>query len=91
MKTILLSTLLNMVVYIVIYMIRTYVIWEFRNPFEWILNIPDYSYDTRGQLLCGFVVYYFMLVSASQGVIEKLKQKKDERKQIDNQVERSNA
>lgn len=47
-KAIAYTLMLNLCIYIVVYLIRTFVIWEFTNPIQWIIDIPIYSNFDRG-------------------------------------------
>ena len=53
--------LVNICIYLVVYTIWTFVMWEFRNPFQWIIDIPTYNYEHRGMGLFAFALYYFFL------------------------------
>ncbi len=50
--------------YTVIYLIKTFIIWEFKNPFEWIINLP--SYDPGDRFL---ILFYFVAWQVIQYVI----------------------
>lgn len=40
---------------------KTFVIWEFTNPFQWIVDIPTYDQNTRC-MMCVFGVFYLVIV-----------------------------
>lgn len=61
-KKILTVQLATFCIYILLYLIKTFVIWKITNPFLWIINLPDYDSNTRGLILTGFVCYYFCWV-----------------------------
>lgn len=59
MKKILLKQLLiSSGLYAFVYFFRTFVIFEFRNPFQWIIDIPSYSPEARFLLLFLIICYY---------------------------------
>lgn len=60
-KIIITGQLITLAIYIIIYLVGTFCLWEFRNPFQWIIDIPTYSNDSRFGILFGFVTYYTML------------------------------
>ncbi len=48
--------LINSAAYWGVYLIKTFVIWQFTNPFWWLININNFSYGERGMGLFCFVV-----------------------------------
>lgn len=44
-------------IYIMIYLIATFVLWEFRNPFQWIIDIPTYDEKSRFAILFCYAFY----------------------------------
>jgi len=52
----------NVITYVIAYLIKTFVIWEFTNPLQWIIDIPEYTDIFRGfMLFCIFasIILYF--------------------------------
>ncbi len=49
------------VLYLIIYAIGTFIIWEFTNPFEWIINIPKYENDFRAVIIFVWAHYQIIL------------------------------
>ena len=47
--------------YIIIYLIWTFVDWDFYNPIEYIKNIPNYSNDKRSGILAVFTVFHIFI------------------------------
>ena len=47
--------------YIIIYLIWTFVDWDFYNPIEYIKNIPNYSNEKRYNILGVFTVFHFFI------------------------------
>ena len=43
--------------YFIAYAIKTFVLFRFTDPFEWIKLIPEMQPDNRGLLLIGYVAY----------------------------------
>ena len=59
LKTIFLKTLKQSIaIYIVWYAVASFILWEFYNPFTWIINIPNYNIAERATLLFVFIIYY---------------------------------
>jgi hypothetical protein len=52
---------ISVIVYIIIYLVRAFVIWDLINPFQWIIDIPIYSEDTRLSILGALIIYNYML------------------------------
>jgi len=47
-KTLITNFKINISVYIVVYFIAAFVNWDIYNPFQWIINIPNYNPIDRG-------------------------------------------
>jgi hypothetical protein len=47
--------------YAVVYLFYTFIFWEFKNPFQWVINIPSYSGETRFLIL-----FYFIAIHSFQ-------------------------
>ena len=52
---------LSTTAYIIIYLIWTFVDWDFYNPIEYIKNIPNYANDERRNILGVFTVFHFFI------------------------------
>ena len=37
---------------------RCFILWQIKNPFEWIINVPTYSIEARGSILFCLLTYY---------------------------------
>lgn len=61
MNKIIKGQIITLILYCIIYLIISFVIWDFYNPFQWIIDIPDYKTEERAGILTGFVVYYAIL------------------------------
>jgi len=68
--------LLNLVTYTVVYFVFSFIMWEFRNPFQWIIDIPAYDSEDRFLLLF-FVVFYYVVVFGIVGSYYQEKKKED--------------
>lgn len=44
--------------YLFIYLFRSFCVFEFTNPFQWIIDIPSYTKEDRGLILFGFIFYH---------------------------------
>jgi len=48
-----LNLMFNITEYTIVYLFKTFIIWEFTNPFNWIINLPSYDGVIRfGILFC---------------------------------------
>ena len=34
-----------------VYLCKSFIVWEFRNPFQWIIDLPEYNQDIRFSIL----------------------------------------
>ncbi len=55
-KTLKLNFYLNVCEYTIVYLIKSFVIWEFKNPFEWIINLPTYAAQDR------FMIFFIIVM-----------------------------
>lgn len=46
-KKILTGQLITFALYTVVYLVKSFVLWEFTNPFDWIINLPTYLPEVR--------------------------------------------
>ena len=44
------------------YIIKTFVLWKFTNPFFWIINLSSYSNDDRALGLFGVFMYLCFII-----------------------------
>jgi hypothetical protein len=78
MKTKLLYTFnIDSIIYITVYLLKSYYYWELTNPFEWLINIGTYSSDTR--LIIFFITILFFYV-----IYAWVDMQKDKKKYISN-------
>lgn len=69
----------TVIFYTVIYLLKSFVIWKFTNPFNWLIAIP--SYDSTGRLtVLGILFIYYFFVIAFAVVATEPKKNKDEKK-----------
>jgi hypothetical protein len=52
---------ISVIVYAIIYLVRAFVIWDLTNPFQWIIDIPIYSEDTRLNIVGALIIYNYIL------------------------------
>lgn len=71
---ILIGQTITAILYIVVYLVKTFIIWEFTNPFSWIINMPNYDNETRGFIMFGIVFYYCFLYGILYDSKESIKQ-----------------
>lgn len=48
------------IIYIIAYLFKTFVIWEFTNPLQWIVDFPEYTKMFRGFALVYLVFSVFI-------------------------------
>jgi len=51
----------NIITYLGIYLIKTFVMWELTNPFQWIIDLPTYDSAHRAAIL--FTYAFFALIN----------------------------
>lgn len=74
-KVLLTHWLTNLIIYTFVYLFKTFVIWEFTNPFQWIIDIPKYSLEDRGLLLTGIIMwqsFQFFVIYINKKELNKL-------------------
>lgn len=57
-KIILRQQLLTISLYIFVYLCRSFIVFEFKNPFQWIIDIPKYDEETRLFIIFFGTIYY---------------------------------
>ena len=57
-KIFLTQWLITTSLYVFIYLCKTFIYLEFTNPFQWIVDLPKYSVETRSEILCAILLYY---------------------------------
>lgn len=55
-KVLLYNFAINFSVWFLIYFITAFVRWYFHNPFQWIIDIPKYTYGDR------FLIIFYLLI-----------------------------
>jgi hypothetical protein len=58
MKTLKLNFTITASIYFVVYVAKTFCIWQFTNPFQWIINMPEYTASDRFCILSAAAFYY---------------------------------
>ncbi len=51
-------SIVTICLYIISYLIYSFIVFEFNNPFKWIINIPTYDNEVRAVLLGYWIIYY---------------------------------
>lgn len=49
------------IVYTIVYILKSFIIWEFTNPIQWIINLPIYDEHTRFIILCFYILYNIVI------------------------------
>lgn len=58
MKTIIKRSLfVSLIIWTAVYFIKTFIIWEFTNPFQWLIDIPNYTQEVRVCILFSYLIY----------------------------------
>jgi len=60
-KYLLLNAIVTFTIYTIVYLCKTFIIWDFTNPFKWILDIPYYTEETRMNILFFYICYQILL------------------------------
>jgi len=55
--------LISVSIYMITYLVKTFVMWQFTNPLQWITNIPNYTTSTRAILLFFYSIYQLALLA----------------------------
>lgn len=61
------NLLTTFILYVLIYFIKTFVTWEFNNPFQWIIDMPKYEAESRGSILIIYIFYQIVLLGIFTG------------------------
>ncbi len=56
-KTLFVNFQLNLSIYTIVYLIKTFIIWKFTNPFLWIINIPSYPNEIRAGIIFSILIW----------------------------------
>lgn len=77
LKLILIGQTITICLYTLVYLCRSFILFEFTNPFQWIVDIPTYTSSQRGEILfyfiCYYCVVYIVLYQTVYDLSEKLK------------------
>ena len=65
-KTILKQLKVIFIIYLIVYSGYTFSIFEFKNPFQWIIDIPSYSNGDRFFLLFGWLLVNGVILLANK-------------------------
>jgi hypothetical protein len=61
LKLILTGQTITLCLYTIFYLFVSFIIFEFKNPFQWIVNIPIYNETNRFHILFSILFYYTVL------------------------------
>jgi len=65
------SALITSCVYIFIYLFASFTMWEFRNPFQWIIDIPTYASIDRFLIFFFIILWWAFVITTSTASIDK--------------------
>ncbi len=54
----------TIIIYSIVYLYNTFVIWQLKNPFQWIIDIPTYQNESRFFILFACIFYQTILTFA---------------------------
>lgn len=54
-KLLILNMIFNITEYTFVYLVKSFCIWNFTNPFQWIIELPNYASEER------FVILFFLV------------------------------
>ena len=54
----------NTAVYWSVYLCKSFIVWELRNPFQWIIDLPEYNQDVRFSIL-----FFVLFIVSIEGFI----------------------
>lgn len=57
--------------YLVVYLGYSFVVFEFKNPFLWFLNIPTYDSGDRFGILFGWIFYWAISIIVTHGTLQE--------------------
>ncbi len=75
LKLILFGQSITALIYLTLYLCKSFIIWRFTNPFLWIINLWTFEYKTRFIILFFALFYYgvlFVLIFTNKKHIIKL-------------------
>lgn len=65
------SILSSIIIYMLIYMIAVFIRWEFYNPIEWIIDMPNYMPSDRITILFSLICYQIMNLAIAFNILKK--------------------
>lgn len=72
MKIFKIVQLLSLGIYTVVYLLWSFVMWDFYNPIQWIIDIPTYNASERGEIVFWVFFYYLGILRISVGIHERV-------------------
>lgn len=72
LKALKIHVVINWILYILVYLIKTFCIWEFTNPFQWVVDLP--TYDSGGRFI-GLILVIFWQGAQFGVIFEAIKPK----------------
>jgi hypothetical protein len=70
MRLLLTNLTFTLLLYTVVYLIKSFVIWEFTNPIQWIIDIPKCSNEDRFLGLCMFAFWQYLQIFVISNILE---------------------
>lgn len=68
-KTLVTNLLCSSIVWTLIYLVRAFIIWDLQNPFNWIINIPKYTPETRFIILFYVIAYQIAQITFTYKIL----------------------
>lgn len=66
----------SVIIYLAIYLFRVFVDWNFMNPFDWIIEMPNYSSYARALILISLIFYVSISCAIWYGIIKEWEENK---------------
>jgi len=57
MKLFITNLCVTIILYFIVYFIKSFIIWDFTNPFQWIIDIPTYEDGDRFLILFCIILW----------------------------------
>lgn len=57
--------------YTAVYLSATFIMWEWKNPFQWVIDLPTYDGESRGAIFVSFIMYWGINIAANIAVIHE--------------------
>ena len=63
------------IIYLVVYLFVSFMYWNFNNPFQWVIDLPNMDSSHRACVLSYIIMYYGLSIFIHYSIIKESKQK----------------